>query len=348
MSNYFSERDSITMMRLRIIREDLPVFCDEFFIGMENNTTKLSRLNYAYDLRIFFDFIFKEIREFKGLTIDTFTLEHLNKITQTHIERFLEYLNYYKFNGRYFKNNEKAKARKLSTVRTFFKYFYNKEKLVSNVAAKVRMPKMHEKEIIRLEVDEVASLLDAVEDGKYLTPKQKAFHEHTKQRDTAIMTLLLGTGIRVSECVGLNVEDIDFRVNGFKITRKGGNTTVLYFSDEVKDALKNYLIERLPIETDSDALFLSLQLKRMSVRSMQLLVKKYTKDVAPLKRITPHKLRSTYGTSLYRETQDIYIVAEVLGHKDINTTKKHYAAISEDIKRRAATSVQLRDKKEED
>ncbi len=341
--SYFDERDNTAVMRLRIIREDLPYFCDEFFVGIENYTTKLSRLSYAYDLRIFFDFLFKEVREFKNYTYETFTLNELNRVTTTHIERFLEYLSYYKYNGKYYKNNERAKARKLSTIRTFIKYFFNKDKLTANVASKIRVPKLREKEITRLEVNEVADLLDAVEDGKYLSDKQKYFHSHTRLRDTAIMTLLLGTGIRVSECVGLNIADLDFRVNGFKITRKGGASTILYFSKEVADALKDYLVERLPIETDSDALFLSLQHKRMGVRSMQLLVKKYSKSVTPLKKITPHKLRSTYGTNLYQETHDIYVVAEVLGHKDINTTKKHYAAISDDIKRQAANAVKLRD-----
>ncbi len=344
--SYFDERDKATIMRLRIVREDLPYFCDEFFIGIESYTTKLSRLNYAYDLRIFFDYLFKEIREFKGYNIETFQLKDLGRVTTSHIERFLEYLSYYKYNGRYYKNGDRAKARKLSTIRTFFKYFFNKDKIEANIAAKIRIPKQHEKEIVRLEVNEVADLLDAVEQGTYLSERQRAFHAHTRLRDTAIMTLLLGTGIRVSECVGLNIADIDFRINGFRVTRKGGASTVLYFSDEVKEALLNYLRERLPIEADTDALFLSLQNKRMGVRSMQLLVKKYTQAVTPLKRITPHKLRSTYGTNLYQETHDIYIVAEVLGHKDINTTKKHYAAISDDIKRQAARSVKLRDKVE--
>ncbi|NCA67151.1 MAG: integrase [Clostridia bacterium] len=343
--NYFEDRDNRAIMRLRIIREDLPYFCDEFFVGIENYTSKLSRLNYAYDLRIFFDFLYKEIREFRSFTYESFSLEQLNKVNQTYIEQFLEYLNYYKFRGKYYKNNEKAKARKLSTIRSFFKYYFNKGKLNSNLASRVKVPKLHEKEIIRLEVNEVADLLDAVEAGTYLSEKQKSFHFYTKLRDTAIMTLLLGTGIRISECVGINIEDIDFRVNGFKVTRKGGNSSILYFSQEVAEALKEYLRERLPVESDTTALFLSLQNKRMNVRSIQLLVKKYSKDVTPLKKITPHKLRSTYGTNLYQETHDIYVVAEVLGHKDINTTKKHYAAISDDIKRQAANSVKLRDKK---
>ena len=168
----------------------------------------------------------------------------------------------------------------------------------------------------------------------------------TRERDLAMLTLFLGTGIRISECVGLNTDDIDFSINGFKVTRKGGNVVILYFSDEVATALKEYLAYRnglKNVDPNEKALFLSLQRKRISVRAVQDLVKKYSRVITPLKKITPHKLRSTYGTSLYRETQDIYIVADVLGHKDVNTTKKHYASISDEIRRNAANKVRLRD-----
>ena len=123
-------------------------------------------------------------------------------------------------------------------------------------------------------------------------------------------------------------------------------TVVLYFSDEVRNALLHYLEQRTTdkdIDKEERALFVSLQHKRIGVRAVEKLVKKYSSVVTPLKHITPHKLRSTYGTNLYRETQDIYIVADVLGHKDVNTTKKHYAAISEDARRSVASKVKLRD-----
>ena len=96
------------------------------------------------------------------------------------------------------------------------------------------------------------------------------------------------------------------------------------------------------IPADEKAFFLSMQNKRINVRSVELLVKKYSKLAAPLKKVTPHKLRSTYGTRLYNATGDIYIVADVLGHRDVNTTKKHYAAINEEKRRDAADKVSLR------
>lgn len=346
MESYYDSRNKDVTLKIREIRKELPPFCNEFFIGIENRTTPLTRLAYAYDLRIFFDFVLSEIREFRSFNLDTFGLSELDKITQTHIESFLEYLNYYRFNGKEYKNDERAKARKLSTLRAFFKYFFNKNKLTSNVASKVPTPKIHEKEIIRLDVDEVAGLLDEVEGGERLTKRQQGYHKKTKMRDLALITLLVGTGIRVSECVGLDIEDLDFKNNSFTVTRKGGNRKILYFPEEVSDTLREYLQEdRLGSDAETPALFLSLQNKRLTVRAAELIVKKYSKLITPLKKITPHKLRSTYGTNLYRETQDIFVVAEVLGHKDVNTTKRHYAAMSEDILRSAAKVTVLREDK---
>ena len=347
-TNYFDERSKKCILKTReILRNTLPEFCEDFFIGIENQTSPLTRLNYARDLVIFFEWL-KEYTSLVGTrTIKQLEIDDLKKITSNHIDRFLSYLNTYEINGKLLTNGERGKSRKLSTIRTFFKYFYNRNYLEGNVASKVDMPKIHEKGIIRLEADEVARLIDEAELGNNLTKMQQGFHNHTKLRDVAILTLLLGTGIRVSECVGLNIEDIDFSINAIKITRKGGNQVVLYFSEEIENALKNYLTEReenkIANKNGERALFLSLQNKRMTPRAIQILVKKYAQIITPLKKITPHKLRSTYGTALYHETQDIYIVADVLGHKDINTTKKHYAAVSDDIRRSAAGKVKLRD-----
>ncbi len=345
-NNYFLQRNNKNITKLKETLRSLPYFMTEYFVGIENKTTPLTRINYANDLKIFFDYLVKETPDFYGKKITDLTIEDLNKVTASHIESYLSYLNYYTYNGQSYTNNERAKARKLSAIRSMLKYFFKKEKLMANVSSKVDAPKIHDKEIIRLEVDEVVKLIDQAENADQLSKMQQSFNKHTRVRDVAILTLFLGTGIRISELVGLNIEDIDFNVNGFKITRKGGNQVVLYFSDEVRNALLHYLEERTTdkdIDKEERALFVSLQHKRIGVRTVEKLVKKYSSVVTPLKHITPHKLRSTYGTNLYRETQDIYIVADVLGHKDVNTTKKHYAAISEDARRSVASKVKLRD-----
>ena len=346
--SYYKERDLKNLERIERLLEELPPFVSEYFLGIENQTSTLTRLNYAYDLRIFFDYLVR--KKYKGKEVTDLDLRDLEKVTSTDIEKFISYLTHYEFHGEQESCNERAKARKLSTVRAMYKYFFRKEKIAVDNASKVTMPKLHEKEIIRLESNEVSELLDCADSGNGLTGHQQPYHEKTKVRDVAILTLFLGTGIRISELVGLNNSDIDFTTNSFLVTRKGGNKAILYFSDEVADALrayKYYKEENANIPPDEDALFLSLKNQRISVRQVENIVKKYARIVTPLKKISPHKLRSTYGTALYRETKDIYIVADVLGHKDVNTTKKHYAAIDEDTRKSVSDKVHLREEKDE-
>lgn len=349
-SNFFLERDFENAMKLNsVIETGLPDFCKDFFIGIQNRTSSLTRLNYAYDLRLFFKYILS-FNKFKHIdNVKTFSLIELNEISAYDIEAFMNYISTYVDNEdkKVYKNGERGKARKLASLRALMKYFFKKGSILSNVALNVDTPKLHEKEIIRLQEDEISELLDTVESGNGLSVHQKVFHDKNMLRDTAIITLLLGTGIRISECVGLNINDISFRENSFVVTRKGGNRVQLYFSEEVADALMPYIDKRLSdaaIPKSQQALFLSKTNERLSVRSVQLLVKKYSKIATPLKKITPHKLRSTYGTQLYRETGDIYVVADVLGHKDVNTTKRHYAAISDDIRKTASEKVVLHNK----
>lgn len=326
--------------------KELPSFCMMFFRGIEQTTSSRTRIAYAYDLGIFFTFIKENNPLYADIPIKDFQIDVLDKITVSDIEEYLDYLKVYSKDNTEHINGEKGIKRKLSSLKSFYNYYFCNELIKDNPPAKVRVPKMHEKEIIRLDPDEVARLLDEVESGDNLTKSQKAFHEKTKLRDTAILTLLLGTGIRVSECVGIDIQDIDFKNTGIKIRRKGGYEAVVYFGDEVELALLNYLEYRETLSALSgheDAFFLSLQNKRISVRSVENLVKKYAGIITSLKHITPHKLRSTYGTSLYKETGDIYLVADVLGHKDVNTTRKHYAAIEDDRRRSARNAIRLRE-----
>lgn len=345
MKSYFEQRSLTSIQKERLILGEMPEFVTDFFVGIEQTTSPLTRLNYAYDLRLFFEYLITNGRLFNK-RIKDITLQDINLIKVNHIERFLSYLSSYNSQEKKnIQNGDSSKARKLSAIKSLFKYLYNRDLINENVASKVEMPKIHEKPIIRLEADEVVKLLENTDYGDILTEREKAYHKHTRSRDLAILTLMLGTGIRVSECVGLNFEDVDFEVNGIKITRKGGNQEIVYFGNEVRIALTEYIRDRLEQTSirEEPALFLSIQGKRIGVRAVQLLVKKYASRTTPLKKITPHKLRSTFGTSLYRETNDIYVVADVLGHKDVNTTKKHYAAVSDEIRRNAAKIVKLRD-----
>lgn len=343
--NYHDQKNIENTLKMREVVAALPPFCKDFFRGLEDTTSTRTRLAYAYDLRVFFEFLKQYNPIVKKQELVNLKVDILDKITPSDIEEYMEYLSYYEKDGKEYTNDERGKARKLSALRSFYKYFFCHEIIEKNPALIVKTPKIHDKEIIRLDIDEVALLLDKVENGAEMSKKQLLYHEKTKVRDLALLTLLLGTGIRVSECVGLDIKDIDFKNNGIKIRRKGGYETVVYFGDEVEEALVGYLNERehiVPSLGHEDALFLSMQNRRITVRAVENLVKKYASLVTGIKKITPHKLRSTYGTSLYRETGDIYLVADVLGHKDVNTTRKHYAAIEDERRRSAANVVKLR------
>lgn len=346
-NNYHDEQNKQNILKMRAVLDTLPSFCRTFFRGIEEYTSARTRLAYAYDIRLFFEYLHEKNPVCAKMEIKDFPLSLLDEITRIDIEEYLEYMSLYQKDGRDISNAERGKARKLAALRSFYNYFYQSELIKNNPAALVPLPKLHEKEIVRLEPNEVAILLDQVEDGTKLTKKELAYHKKTKVRDVALLTLLLGTGIRVSECVGLDIRDIDFDVCGIKIRRKGGYEAVVYFGQEVETALLDYLEERehiIPSEGHEEALFLSLQNRRITVRAVENLVKKYSSRVTTLKKITPHKLRSTYGTNLYQESGDIYLVADVLGHKDVNTTRKHYAAQQDERRRRAAQYVHLREK----
>ena len=342
-TNYYTTRNINDIDKIAELLEELPPFCEDYFLGIESRTSAQSRLKYAYDLRIFFDFLCK--RKYRHDDVLDLTLKHLEAVDHHDIELFLSYLSHYSFRNRRLSCDERAKARKLSAVRALFKYFFNKGMIEVDNSAKVPTPKLHDKEIIRLDSDEVSDLIHITETGNGLSKHATGYHNKTRIRDTAIITLFLGTGIRISELVGLDNDSFDFEENSFLVTRKGGNQAILFFSDEVKYALQEYIAEKANdprVPANEPAFFLSMQYKRINVRSVEILVKKYSKLASPLKKITPHKLRSTYGTRLYNETGDIYIVADVLGHRDVNTTKKHYAAITEDNRRKVANIVKLR------
>lgn len=347
---YHEQTSRENTLKLRSVLQTLPDFTKDFFRAIEPNTSAKTRISYVYDIRLFFQFLQINNPVFaKKDSIKDIRLEDLEQLQPVDIEEYLEYLKYYKdADGVIHTNKERGIHRKLAALRSFYAYYYKREYIHNNPTLIVDMPKLHKREIIRLDPDEVANLLDYVEHGgDEMTGMKKVYFERNKIRNLALFTLLLGTGIRVSECVGLDISNLDFETNGMKIHRKGGAEVILYFGEEVRKALLDYLDEReniIPKEGSEDALFLSMQKRRISVRAVENLVKKYARPVTPLKTITPHKLRSTYGTQLYQETGDIYLVADILGHKDVNTTRKHYAAMEDQRRRMAAGKIQLREK----
>jgi len=345
-ATYHEQLDKKNIEKLRELQKELPEFSREFFLAMEIKKATNTCRNYAYDLCTFFYFLKTNNPYFRDKDIRTLPVSVLDLLQPMDIEEYLSFLTLYEKDGQTYRNHEEGKARKLATLNTFFGYFHKKESIEKNAPSVVDVPKVKEKNIIRLDINEVAQLIDNIESGEKLTKQQKVWHDRNKLRDLAIVVTLLGTGVRVTELVGLDISDLDFDNGAMRVIRKGGNEDIVYFGEEVEEMLRNYLDERLQMEPEpghENALFISQRNTRITVRSVERLVKKYA-STATVKKITPHKLRSTYGTTLYQETGDIYLVADVLGHKNVNTTRKHYAAMKEDNKRKAARIVQLREK----
>lgn len=342
----YSYQQQVDMKNLELIRnicDEMPSFINRFFRGIQQTTSTRSRLGYARDIKHFFEYIVdqKQLNSMKEITLDM-----LSDIDTEFVEIYMDYLQMYEKDGRVYTNEKATIKRKLSSLSVLYKYLYKNDLITENAFSKVDKPKLKEKQIVRMDAAEVANFLDTVEYGNNLSNHQMKYHEKSKTRDLAIMTLMLSTGIRISECVGLDIKDVDFENACIRVIRKGGKEALVYFSDEASIPLAEYIEERKKIEAapgHENALFLSSHKKRINVRSVENMVKKYSQSAVPLKHITPHKLRSTYGTSLYQETSDIYLVAEVLGHSDVNTTRKHYADIENERKRAARNRVTLRE-----
>ena len=350
--SYKEQMDAKRIQQIRSVLKDLPQACGDFLRSIAISTGTFTRLAYAIDLRTFFIFLHDERIAFSDKDIILYDDADLEKLTRNDITAYTEYLTYYLKNAsvdsvpnKEYINHELSIKRKLCAIRSFYDYLFINQRISSNVTELVPLPKVHEKPIIRLSKEEMNRILSLAQTGESMTKAQQKYQKLTAKRDFAMLSLFLGTGIRVSECIGIDLDDLDMENNAFIVTRKGGNQVVLYFPPEVADALGEYLEERkntVALPGSENALFLSLQRKRITQRAVQNLVKKYAAIAAPLKqKISPHKLRSTYATNLYQETSDIYLVADVLGHTSVDTTRKHYADMTDARRRMAAEHVHL-------
>lgn len=346
-SEYYKDKTRNQKLKLRELISLLPPFAVDYIYSKELNAQPSTLISYSYDLLTFFRYLISHNSILKEKQTKDLRLNDLKNLTDEDIKEYLRYLELSDDDEAH-ENQKKAIARKMSPLRGMFLYLVKHGSIDKNPMDLVDMPKIKkDKNIIRMNQTEIDNILTIVENGsEQMSERQRKYLLRTKDRDSAILTLMLGTGIRVSECVGLDVNDLNFTENSMKIVRKGGGQDILYFSDEIAEVLNNYIEgERnihKPEESEENALFFSLQGKRISVDAVEKLVKKFAKIAVPDKKITPHKLRSTYGTALYRSTGDIRLVADVLGHENVNTTVNYYAAIEDEHKRIAAGAVKLR------
>ena len=340
------------------IAAELPAFVTAYLSSRKGNSTAKTRVSYAYDLRHFFTWLRDSTPSLIDRDPRTITVGDLSALRGGDIDAYVAYL--------WSTGNHYAGVhRKFCCLNSFFLYLIRKDYLSANPMDKAekvtKNEGRHEPHVIKLQPKEIPALLDTVEGvGEHipdacmegLSRRQKSALARNRIRDLAIFTILLGTGIRVSECVGINISDIDLENCTLEVDRKGAKRQKIALSDEVIAALADYLEQRKSITpadaSDTDALFLSERRRRMSVQTVEVLVHKYTTLIGTKEHITPHKLRKTYGTELYNETGDIFLVAQALGHSDVNTTKQYYVEESTENLLRHRNTFQMRKPKNED
>jgi len=327
------------------IKKNLPLFLDKYYDYI-NEFTASSKYEYISDLYFFFDWI-RSDPKYAGYSLKELPFEAFKELTY---DDLMSYLTEYGPNK---ENKASSRSRKLASIKSVYKYFSTKKAIDNNPASliSIKVPVKSEDEKVFLQPNEIANLLDCIDKGsgmEKLGGRKEAWRKINRTRDLAILTILLGTGMRVSELVGLNTTDVDFENGALHIIRKGRKKGIVYMGDEVTTALTDYINNGRayyqPAE-DEKALFLSLKHKRLAVRSIEDLLKKYVEAAIPYRsdeKISPHKMRSTFATSLYNDTGDIKLVADAIGHTNISTTQRYYAATNQEIKRSAFTRVQLR------
>lgn len=322
--------------KIQAIMKTVPDYVKQYIRAIHNTTSPRTRYEYLKDIQTFLDYSKEKFNK------TDITLHELEKYTKTDFEEYFEYLECYEKNGKTRHNGRVSIKRKMSALRHFFAYLFENDMIPADKIRKVELPKIHHKEIIRLEKKEKKYFLNQIKRFDNLTPKEKQYHRLQVDRDIAIVYLLLSTGIRVSECAELDITDININDFSVRIIRKGGNESTVYFSDEAANHIQHYLDWRKEqLDIESPALFLSSRKTRLCARSIEIIIKKYAQKAIPNKHITPHKLRATYATDLYNATGDIYLVAENLGHKDITTTKEHYANLSNNRKKENRNKINI-------
>lgn len=323
---------------LREYTNQLPDFVSEYIIEYYTGESINTQIGYAIDIRVFFNYLKSEVLD--GIDdLKSITVSHIDSLKVADLIRFKSYLKEYEQEShtvtgkrvmRVYKNSAYGINRKMSAVRGLFIYLYKTEQIKENITDKVDFAKLHQKIKKRLTTQETFSLLDVIYNGeKYYENRLLTEYQNKKERDIAIFTTYLGTGIRVSELINLNVEDLDFDTNSFIVTRKGGDQQEIYMPHQVKERLLEYLQheEAIGRKRDKGILFLSRNGTRFTAAGIEKLLKNYCKTVGITNpdKARPHALRRTFACQLLEDGVDIKMVAELLGHKNIEVTHKYYA-----------------------
>lgn len=352
------ENENEIYLECEKIEDELPVFLRSYFIYLKGNVLPLSRLAYLRDIRFFFYYLINETNLTSADSIKEIKSAELNNIKASDVNLFIDYCRKYTIEEQdnivVYENSNKTLARKKSSVSVMFKQLFRDGLIDSNITDgfdPIRVPKPGEREIKALQDDEVMIMLDAVTTGAHLTDHEKIYWEKTKLRDKAILIIFLTYGLRLSELQQLNVSSFNFSRGDFKIYRKRGKESIMPINKSVEIVVKDYLEnERHPSEDDEEALFLSLQGKRITSRAIRELVKKYTSIALSTSRkngYSPHKLRATAATSLIGRGNSIYDVQALLDHEQVTTTQL-YASHKINVKRDLVKDMEWELERKED
>lgn len=326
----------------------LPEMAIDFILSLSDNSSIRTQIAYCKDLRIFFLFLLNELEISNKDNITELGLEDIKDISEKDIRMFLDYLNYYtvEYKSRIgknikqsFSNSREGKARKLATLHSFYDYITRDNKDIIDSTKHIDI-KLNEKVDIKdtLTGEEIDRLVRVIlEDLKMLDGRELKHHQKYKYRNATMILMLGYTGIRVSELVQLDINDVGLKEKAFIVTRKGGNQEKLYFPDEIVSTLSYYLEIRKTVNDidnlNKSALFLSNRKQRISTRQVRNVLEKYG-EKAELSNITPHTFRRSFGMALYNSTGDIQLTADILGHATTETTRKFYAKPTEERKRK--------------
>ena len=309
-----------------------PEFVNSFLdysITILNKSTN-SVKEYNYDLNMFLKYMkihFKLTNEtdYNKISIKDFSLDTLKKITLDDIHSFLSYLALNK------KAKPATRARKISTIRIFFSYLSQKVNLIeTNPAQNLETPKLDKRMPKYLSLDDSKKLLNVTADE----------NDENKERDFAIITLFLNCGLRLSELVGINIQDIDFNEYKLNVIGKGNKERTIYLNKACISAINSYLSVRPKEYVKNDfkasnkALFLSKRKERISNRTVQYIVEKELKKAGlDASKYSVHKLRHTAATLMYQYGNvDIRALQELLGHESISTTEIYTHVSNEQVR----------------
>lgn len=315
---------------------DMPIFIEDFHTHLvSKNCSTNTILGYFYEINMFLRFMKTILRKKSIMEIEATDLDKINTIT---VEKYLAKSE----NG--LDLSASAKRRKLSVIKHLYNYYFTAHIINTNPVINVTGAKLNSHEVITLSDAQVKSLLHCIRNQEGISAHSRKYNERLVARDTAIMMVLLGTGMRISELIGLNISDFDLSDTErpcFHIVRKGGDDDIVYFVKPVHDAVADY-IETRPLLNPGEkenALFIGTTGKRLTPDAVQKMLKKYCEAAKLPDNISPHKARATFASTVYKNTKDLYAVRDALHHKSIETSR-HYISDKKERMEMAANAAQ--------